>query len=84
MPQYQNISYVVKNNVARIALERPKYRNAQSRVLLEELDDAFATAADALEVHAIVLLVCCPAYCFASPGRSNSHNTRWSGKPVSG
>ena len=52
---YHDIIYEVVNNVARIATNRPRYRNAQSRRLLEELDDAFRAAGADDEVHAIVL-----------------------------
>ena len=45
----------VANHVARITVNRPRYRNAQSRVLLEALDDAFATAAADSDVHVIAL-----------------------------
>lgn len=52
---YQDISYEVVNHVARITTNRPCYRNAQSRHLLEELDDAFRTAADDRDVHVVAL-----------------------------
>ena len=52
---YRDITYDVANNVARIAANRPRYRNAQSRRLLEELDDAFRAASEDLEVHVIAL-----------------------------
>jgi enoyl-CoA hydratase len=41
--------------VARITLNRPRYRNALSRVLLTELDKAFAAAAADDEVRVIIL-----------------------------
>ncbi len=41
--------------VARVIMNRPEYRNAQSRVLLEEIDDAFAEAAADPEVMVVVL-----------------------------
>jgi len=41
--------------VARVILNRPRYRNAQSRVLLEEMDDAFTSAVTDNEVRVIVL-----------------------------
>ena len=52
---FQDIEYEVVNRVARITTARPKYRNAQSRRLLEELDQAFATAATDQDVHVIAL-----------------------------
>lgn len=45
----------VANHVARITVNRPRYRNAQSRVLLEALDEAFAAAAEDSDVHVIAL-----------------------------
>ncbi len=41
--------------VARVTMNRPEYRNAQSRVLLEELDGAFARAMAEEEVRVVVL-----------------------------
>ncbi len=41
--------------VARVIMNRPEYRNAQSRVLLEEIDRAFQEANDDPEVQVIVL-----------------------------
>ena len=56
MATYSTILYEVENQVARITTNRPKYRNAQSRVLLEELDEAFQRANDDDGVNVIVLL----------------------------
>ncbi len=53
---YSTILYEVEHQVARITTNRPKYRNAQSRVLLEELDDAFRRANENVDVNVIVLL----------------------------
>jgi enoyl-CoA hydratase len=53
---YQNIRTEDDGHVRRIITSRPEYRNAQSRRLLEELDDAFAAAADDLGVRVVVLL----------------------------
>ncbi|MEJ2131202.1 MAG: enoyl-CoA hydratase-related protein [Gammaproteobacteria bacterium] len=52
---YENIIYEASDHVARITLNRPQYRNAQSRRLLEELDDAFANAAGDGDVRVICL-----------------------------
>jgi enoyl-CoA hydratase len=52
---YDNIRYDIADRVAQITLARPDYRNAQSRRLIEELDDAFHAAADDTEVGAIIL-----------------------------
>ena len=52
---YQQIRYERRGRVARLTLSRPEVRNAQSRVLLEELDAAFAEAAADDRVRAVVL-----------------------------
>jgi len=52
---YQTILYAVDAPVARVILNRPERRNAQSRLLLEELDDAFSHAAEDPTVRVIVL-----------------------------
>jgi enoyl-CoA hydratase len=43
------------DQIGRITLNRPRYRNAQSTVLLQELDQAFDQAADDDEVKVIIL-----------------------------
>jgi enoyl-CoA hydratase len=53
--EYTDVTYELVGHVARISLNRPEYRNAQSRHLLEELDDAIAHAADDDEVRVVVL-----------------------------
>lgn len=53
---YQTVRYEAgDDHVCRITLARPQYRNAQSRLLLEELDAAFASADDDPDVRVIVL-----------------------------
>jgi enoyl-CoA hydratase len=52
---YKTIVYESKGRIARVMLNRPRYRNAQSRVLLEEMDAAFAQAVADDEVRVIVL-----------------------------
>lgn len=51
----ESVLYDRVGAVARVTMNRPKYRNAQSRVLLEGLDDAFAEAMADHEVRAVVL-----------------------------
>jgi len=51
---YQQITYQ-PGKVARLILNRPRYLNAQSRLLREEMDDAFARAMEDDEVCVIVL-----------------------------
>ncbi|MGI8550955.1 MAG: enoyl-CoA hydratase-related protein [Dehalococcoidia bacterium] len=52
---YQHILYAVDGPVARVTLNRPEVRNAQSRKLLEEMDAAFEAAVADPEVRVIVL-----------------------------
>jgi enoyl-CoA hydratase len=52
---YTQISYSVDGGVARLVLNRPHYRNAQSRILREEMDSAFAAAEKDDSVHVLVL-----------------------------
>ena len=52
---YQHILYEKTDSVAKLTMNRPRYRNALSRVLLEELDDAFATAAADDDIRVIIL-----------------------------
>ena len=52
--EYKHIIYQ-PGKVARIILNRPRYLNAQSRLMREEMDDAFTRAVEDDEVGAIVL-----------------------------
>lgn len=52
---YQYILYDVDSPVATVTLNRPERKNAQSRKLLEEMDDAFARAVEDDAVRVIVL-----------------------------
>jgi enoyl-CoA hydratase len=56
MSDYTQVRYEQSGRVARLILNRPEYRNAQSRILIEELDAAYARAADDDSVGVIVLL----------------------------
>ena len=51
----EDVRYEVDGRLARITLNRPRYRNAQSRVLLEQLDEAFARAVADHGVRVIIL-----------------------------
>jgi enoyl-CoA hydratase len=55
MPDLELVRYERLGRVARVTMNRPRYRNAQSRALLTELDDAFTAATDDPEVRVIVL-----------------------------
>jgi enoyl-CoA hydratase len=52
---YRHIEIETRGAVRVIRLNRPRYRNAQSRLLLEEMTDAFATADLDSSVKVIVL-----------------------------
>lgn len=52
---YSQIEYEVDDKIAIVSLARPEYRNAQSRILLEEMDQAFAEAAADASVRVIIL-----------------------------
>jgi enoyl-CoA hydratase len=52
---YKAILYEKHDRVAKVILNRPRYKNAQSRVLLEEMDHAFAAANADDDVRVIVL-----------------------------
>ncbi len=49
------VRYESLGRVARVTMNRPRYRNAQSRALLQDLDEAFAAAVDDPEIRVIVL-----------------------------
>ena len=50
--QFENVIYEASDRVALITLNRPKYRNAQSYPLLDELDAALEKAVGDPEVLA--------------------------------
>jgi enoyl-CoA hydratase/carnithine racemase len=56
MSEYEQVRYEVEGRVAKVILDRPKYRNAQSRLLREEMDAAFDRAVEDTDVGVIVLL----------------------------
>ncbi|HJM89952.1 MAG TPA: enoyl-CoA hydratase-related protein [Dehalococcoidia bacterium] len=49
------VTYEVVDRVARVTLNRPRYKNAQSRRLREEMDLAFDAAVEDTDVRVIVL-----------------------------
>ncbi len=49
------VRYEADGRIARVVLNRPRYKNAQSRRLLEELEEALDRAVDDHEVRVIVL-----------------------------
>jgi len=52
---YTQIEYEKKGRIAVIRTNRPRYRNAQSRILLEEMDDAFRDAGYDAGVRVVIL-----------------------------
>jgi len=52
---YQQIVYEKKGRIAVIRTNRPRYRNAQSRIMLEEMDDAFRNAGHDSGIHVVIL-----------------------------
>jgi enoyl-CoA hydratase len=57
MPAYDFLTYESfdEGTIVRITLNRPKYRNAQNRVLLVELNDAFLQAEQDDKVRVVIL-----------------------------
>lgn len=55
MSNYRQVVYEKADAICRIKMNRPKYRNAQSRIMLEELDQAFKEAVDDRDVRVIIL-----------------------------
>ncbi len=55
MSRYKQILYEKDDTIARVKLNRPRYLNAQSQVMLEEMDDAFQSAVEDNEVRVIIL-----------------------------
>ncbi|HUA36491.1 MAG TPA: enoyl-CoA hydratase-related protein [Candidatus Binataceae bacterium] len=53
--EFKKILYDKSDRVAKVTLNRPQYRNAQSRVLLEEMDRAFADADADDDIRVIIL-----------------------------
>ena len=55
MAEYKHILFRKRGTTARVILNRPRYRNAQSHLLLDEMDDAFQVAAADDDIRVIVL-----------------------------
>jgi enoyl-CoA hydratase len=52
---YKQIEYETHGKIAIVRTNRPEYRNAQSRILLEEMDDAFIKAERDPAIHVVIL-----------------------------
>jgi enoyl-CoA hydratase len=55
MSPFKQIMYDKQGTIARVKMNRPRYRNAQSRILLEELDRAFKEAVSDDDIRVIIL-----------------------------
>lgn len=55
MTTYNHIIYEKQGPIARVKLNRPRYRNAQSQIMLEEMDSAFHAAEADRDVRVIIL-----------------------------
>ena len=55
MPQFEQIQYEQIGAIARLTMNRPRYRNAQSRLMREEMDVAFEHAVADPSIRVIVL-----------------------------
>ena len=55
MSDYQKIIYEKQDAIVRLKMNRPRFRNAQSRILLEELDAAFKAAVADNDIRVIIL-----------------------------
>src|SRR5260370_34475786 len=53
--KYQAILYETHGAVAKVITNRPRYKNAQSRVMIEEMDHAFAAACADEDIRVIIL-----------------------------
>ncbi|HLX38859.1 MAG TPA: enoyl-CoA hydratase-related protein [Candidatus Binataceae bacterium] len=52
---YKHIRYEKSERVARVVLNRPRYKNAQSRLMIEEMDAAFTEANADDDVRVVIL-----------------------------
>ncbi len=52
---YETILYEKHDAIAKVVLNRPRYKNAQSRLMIEEMDHAFVTANADDDVRVIIL-----------------------------
>jgi enoyl-CoA hydratase len=55
MPEYKQILYEKNDKIAWVKLNRPRYLNAQSHILLDEMDHAFHLATEDKDVRVIIL-----------------------------
>jgi enoyl-CoA hydratase len=55
MPEYKHILFEKQDKLARVKLNRPEYLNAQSQIMLEEMDFAFQDAVNDDDIRVIIL-----------------------------
>ena len=55
MSEHKQIIYEKDDKIAWVKLNRPRYLNAQSHLMLEEMDDAFRLAGEDNDVRVIIL-----------------------------
>lgn len=79
---YQNILYERIGRVARITLNRPKYRNALSRALQEDLDTAFDQAMADDDVGVVILAGAGPAFCAGHDLGTPEHKADMERRPL--
>lgn len=80
MDALQTVTYeVLDSNIARITLNRPEVRNAQSRRLIYELNDAFTAAAFDDDIKVVILAANGPHF---SSGHDQRDSEKFQGAPV--
>jgi enoyl-CoA hydratase len=52
---YKHIRYEKSDRIARVILNRPRHKNAQSRLMIEEMDGAFAAANEDDDIRVVIL-----------------------------
>jgi len=55
MPEFQNIRFEKKNQIAYVTIDRPKVLNALNMATMQELKQAFASVKDDSEVRVVIL-----------------------------
>lgn len=63
MSEYETLIWSLDGNVATVTLNRPEKKNAMSRVMFEEIGDAFGRASDDDDVRCLVVTGAGGAFC---------------------
>ncbi len=53
--EYKTILFEKHDRIAKVILNRPRYKNAQSRLMIEEMDAAFAAANEDDDIRVVIL-----------------------------